>query len=610
MSRLREQRHNNDPILNYEKSSKLLTVQFFHYGELKKQPYPHYEDGETSVYDHVDCSALLLAHLRIMCDAASGNKGGGEGLSFSASMRGLKRVIFTSESDRDSSDRDWDEKDSEYDQEESKNDYEFVADDSGGVEGPEKHEASTSSAGAKNLSNSSVGAKKVQPTSLSKAYKYGEGNYDDNSGSELEPDFEEDLQSICWGFIQRRKPDMEPNKERANGLWSDKAICPRIFKRVINNSKQAKLCHVTLHDEFHSEVEGGRGDGGNVESYQQYYGPCILPTRGESEWEKAPGLPFLPPLYGRPRGRPKSTKKKKSVAKRIIEVDGKQKLSKVGQTMSCSIYTISGHNKRKCPSRTASQGTQNESAAMPATDLGSNVDDLFDGVNLGANTDVSSPGKRKLGDPDESNCEEAGLHESHVAESLLHPTQTHCSKGEGEEKNIDIISEFISTHKKFQKCEDSKGEREEKNSLSQRIKISKNVQMKKDMEKEKQKTKTGDKEQQDAEPDVMFLDDPVHQVKQLRGRKINVFYGYIYFIRSREQYKAKSLSDIIAEVIATTNAIYELYGPHVLGDIGKAKTMLKQEMSLWDVMMKKKEISSALFLYASHYFVNKDDEDR
>ncbi|CAI9095867.1 OLC1v1031896C1 [Oldenlandia corymbosa var. corymbosa] len=411
-ARLREQRHNNDPVPNYEKNSKLLTVQFFLYGELKKESYPHYEGGGTKFFcinegiEEGDLHEVATdIKLQELCrDALAGDR-----LLVLYDYPVNDVVDDTtgedaeSKSDSDSSDGDYDEKDSEYDQEESKNDYDFAADDSGGVEGTEKHKASTSSTGAKKLSNSSVGAKKLS-----------------------------------------------------------------------NSSVGAKKVQPTLLNKTYKPPE-----------------------------------------------RPKSTKRKKSVAERIIEVDGKQKLSKVGQTMSCSICKISGHSRRKCPSRTGSQGTQNEPAVMPTTgqggskygscgltghnhrkypfidppervvDLGSNADDCFDVVNLGVNIDVSSPGKRKLGDPDESNYEEAGLHESHVAK--VKPEALRRSP------------------RKTQAA-----------SLSQPIKIPKNVQMKKDMKKGKQKTKTDEKEQQDAEPDVMFLEDPVHQVKELRGRTISI----------------------------------------------------------------------------------------
>ncbi|CAI9099681.1 OLC1v1036538C1 [Oldenlandia corymbosa var. corymbosa] len=238
--------------------------------------------------------------------------------------------------------------------------------------------------------------------------------------------------------------------------------------------------------------------------------------------------------------------------------------------------------------------------------------------------------------------------------------------------SIDVFKcQFISTHQNSQKCPNEKG-----------------------YEKGKQKTKTDEKEHQYAEPDVIFLDEAVHQVKQLRGRTISVnppnqepiskvtckkeisakvvsdepssgtvsqinnskfletFGGVVpqqykvsyshkipelknvkkvavqssmdtkmhkpngdidwgsqaimdnitertskAIARGNELYKmcglkpppsstdgiftigstqAKPLSDITAEVIATTNELCRLSGPDVLGDISKPKTVLKQ----------------------------------
>ncbi|CAI9118093.1 OLC1v1019611C1 [Oldenlandia corymbosa var. corymbosa] len=592
-----------------EKNSKLLTVQFFHHGELKKEPYPHYEGGETSVYDHIDCSALLLAHLRIMCDATSGNKGGGtkffcinEGVEegdfhevitdtklqelYRDALAGDRLLILydypvndvvdettgedaESESDSDSSDGDWDEKDSEYDQEESENDYDFAADDNGGVEGPKKHEASTLSAGAKKLSNSSVGAKKVQPTSLSKAYKYDEGNYDDNSGSELEPDSEEDLQSIQGSDPEDvdmpmlfHPKDMDKPPLRCGLTFSSQAeckeairhwnirrgkrwrfkkddkhrikvICPEKYKKD-HKSKTLKQCDWMIYVSIYNEspivttlvtrhkckfrqrnksvtsVIAGRICSQLVKDNQiittidykrlakEKYKSILTKSQAYRARRKSMRI-----VYGnvedQPPGRPKSTKRKKSVSERIIEVDGKQKRS---------------HNQRRRPFIDPPEGI---------VDLGSNVDDLFDAVNLGANTDVSSPGKRKLGDPDESNCERLVFMKAmlrrkkgHQSGSLLggiHKAKPEALRRSPRKTQAASSSQPIQIPENV-KIEKEKGQGRQQ-SLSQPIKILKNVQIKKDIKKGKQKT--DNKEQQDAEPDVMFLDDPVHQVKQLQG---------------------------------------------------------------------------------------------
>ncbi|CAI9095491.1 OLC1v1031455C1 [Oldenlandia corymbosa var. corymbosa] len=333
-------------------------------------------------------------------------------------------------------------------------------------------------------------------------------------------------------------------------------------------------------------------------------------------------------------------------------VDDSGGVERVGQKDTCALCKITG--RRKFPSRTASQGTQSEPTDRPSTsevgnkcgscgvtdhnqrkcpfiepaegvvDLGSNADDLFDTVNLTANT-VSSI--RKLVDPDESNCEETGLHENIVAISL---------------RPMDCVSY----------CDLS--------SLSHPIKFSKNVQMKKEITKGKQQGP------ENEELDFMFLDDPVFQVKQLRGRTISVvqpnqinntkfqeIFGdvvpqqykisYSYkiaqlknvkkvtiqskmaaqmhkpdgeidwasqavcdsiaeqttkaIIRTNEKYEiyglklppsstddmfsidstqAKPSAYMAAKLIATTTEMYEMYGPHVkLKDIGKPKPMLK-----------------------------------
>ncbi|CAI9115147.1 OLC1v1015984C1 [Oldenlandia corymbosa var. corymbosa] len=88
-----------------------------------------------------------------------------------------------SESDTDSSDGDWDERDSEYEERESGNEYDDDDDDLGGGE----------QGGATDKPSSSAAAGKQKPLIN---YKYDEGNYDEDSAFEVEPDSEKDLESL------------------------------------------------------------------------------------------------------------------------------------------------------------------------------------------------------------------------------------------------------------------------------------------------------------------------------------------------------------------------------------------------------------------------------
>ncbi|CAI9099680.1 OLC1v1036537C1 [Oldenlandia corymbosa var. corymbosa] len=502
------------------------TLKKLEISELKKEPYPHSEGGEMSVYDHVDCSALLLAHLRII------NEGVKEGDLHkvttdtklqelcSDALAGDRLLILydypvndvvddttgedaESESDSDSSDRDWDEKDSEYDQEESENDYDLVADDSGGVEGPKNHKASTSSAGAKKLYNSSVGAKKVQPTSLTKAYKYDEGNYNDNSGSELEPDSEEDLQSVQGSDGEDvDKPmlfhpeDMEKPPLRAGLTFSSraeckeairrynirrgrrwrfkkddkrriKAICPEKYKKN-HKSKTLKQCDWIIYVSMCS--------GSPVVTTFVTWHKCKFRQRNKSVTSAITGricsqlvkdnqtittrdykrlakekYKFILTKTQAYRARRKSMRivygnvedqydKLRDYCGEIMKSNHGSTVARVADPMFVDEITREsvlqgqphkGHkmNQLRClpqvsmdpnvaivDSQVTTRGSALSLTHQGVVDLGSNVDDFFDAVNLGANNDVSSPGKRKLGDPNESNYEEASLHESHIAE--------------------------------------------------------------------------------------------------------------------------------------------------------------------------------------------------
>ncbi|CAI9115551.1 OLC1v1016475C1, partial [Oldenlandia corymbosa var. corymbosa] len=185
-----------------------------------KVPYPHYVGGEVSVYDHVDANGLVLSQLRTMCEYASGNNGGTKFYSiYERDDADLEEVIteakvqqlvrdalagdrllilydypietvaddttaddVVSESDTDSSDGDWDERDTEYEEGESGNEYDDDNDLGGGEQG-----------GAIDKPSSLVVAGKQKPLIN---YKYDEGNYDKDSGSEVESDSEEDLESL------------------------------------------------------------------------------------------------------------------------------------------------------------------------------------------------------------------------------------------------------------------------------------------------------------------------------------------------------------------------------------------------------------------------------
>ncbi|CAI9099043.1 OLC1v1035804C1 [Oldenlandia corymbosa var. corymbosa] len=423
--------------------------------------------------------------------------------SFTPFMREMM-LIWRSESDIDSSDGDWDERDSEYEEGESKNEYDDDDDLGGGEQG-----------GATDKPSSSVAVGKQKPLIN---YKYDEGNYDEDSGFEVEPDSEEDLESIQSSdedvvekplvFYPKdmEKPPLQygltfsSRKEckeairrwnirrgrrwrfKKNDKWRIKVVCQMAY--IIKDGKKKKICDWEI---FVSMCSGSpvvttfvprhkckfRHKNKSVTStiavawsvdkdpmdfvdpcysvlaYQTCYQPTIKPMRGELEWEKAPGKPLLAPLYGRGPGRPKRNKRKKTLAERIIEKDRKQKLSRSGQKITCSSCQILGHNKRTCPSRKASQGTQNDQVEIQnqsietldkcgscgilghneitcpfiepvdgVVDLASNFDDLSNVVQLDVDvlSQHNSLVKRKVIVPDEGKIQSDDLNEDIVAE--------------------------------------------------------------------------------------------------------------------------------------------------------------------------------------------------
>lgn len=194
------------------------------------------------------------------------------------------------------------------------------------------------------------------------------------------------LEGIRLYIMQR----MQENRDRARKAWSNKAVCPRIFKIVEKNSEKATFCVPHKSNDENVEVWGDNGDKFavnvkdrtctcrrwdltgipcvhgvsaiwalneepmeyvhelySVEKYLQCYDHCILPLAGKSEWEQAKQSVPIPPLYGRAPGRPKKSRRRSEVE--VVETKEKrQRMKRAGLKGRCTLCGTEGHNRRTC----------------------------------------------------------------------------------------------------------------------------------------------------------------------------------------------------------------------------------------------------------------------
>lgn len=89
--------------------------------------------------------------------------------------------------------------------------------------------------------------------------------------------------------------------------------------------------------------------------YLRAYGVPIEPIRGEDMWPKSNADPIVPPKLRIMPGRPKKKRRRE-----INEVIVKNKYTRKGRTMTCTVCKNTGHNKanRECPGRIASTISQ------------------------------------------------------------------------------------------------------------------------------------------------------------------------------------------------------------------------------------------------------------
>lgn len=74
------------------------------------------------------------------------------------------------------------------------------------------------------------------------------------------------------------------------------------------------------------------------------YNHCIFPLQGMSQWPSTDKAKPLPPIARRMPGRPKHKRKRDAT-----ESDGnRQRLSRVGRVMHCTICKGEGHNRTTC----------------------------------------------------------------------------------------------------------------------------------------------------------------------------------------------------------------------------------------------------------------------
>ncbi|CAI9106558.1 OLC1v1005745C1 [Oldenlandia corymbosa var. corymbosa] len=130
-------------------------------------------------------------------------------------------------------------KDSEYDHDDSENEYEEHGSTGNGDEqGSDGNGGEQGSGGAKQKASTLAGRKRKVQSKPLKNYKYDEGNYDYNSGSEVEPDSEEDLDSLNGSDDEDiEKPlvfhpkDMEKPPLQCGLAFSYRAECKEAIRR-------------------------------------------------------------------------------------------------------------------------------------------------------------------------------------------------------------------------------------------------------------------------------------------------------------------------------------------------------------------------------------------
>lgn len=195
-----------------------------------------------------------------------------------------------------------------------------------------------------------------------------------------------------WLYIMQ---GWQENKDKARTAWSNKAVCPRIFKIVGKNSEKATYCVPHKSNDENVEVWGDYGDRFavnvkdrtctcrrwdltgipcvhgisaiwalnedpmdyvhelySVDNYQKCYANCILPLSGQSEWEQADVPVPIPPLYGRAAGRPKKNRRR-SEMEMVETKEKRRRLTRSGHKGKCRLCGEEGHNIRTCKNKNA-----------------------------------------------------------------------------------------------------------------------------------------------------------------------------------------------------------------------------------------------------------------
>ncbi|XVF67697.1 hypothetical protein PTKIN_Ptkin10aG0142300 [Pterospermum kingtungense] len=103
--------------------------------------------------------------------------------------------------------------------------------------------------------------------------------------------------------------------------------------------------------------------------FMNTYKYALQPMNGPHEWKKCGLEPILSPIARRTPGRPKKNRRKSKdePSKR------KDKLSRTGVIMTCSICGQDGHNMRGCPERQSSQKSEVTNMVGSYTAATSNV---------------------------------------------------------------------------------------------------------------------------------------------------------------------------------------------------------------------------------------------